>query len=119
MEIFLDGGLFELIIAVSICYMLNFIFLRKYLFYLFCLLSVVSAICLFFIHSGDAYYLCVSLCLLNSFLLVFMLWRQRTKFPGENLFDVEALKHKFLKKKAKDTATGTNHTEGIARQVME
>jgi len=99
MEIFADGGLFELVIIAGIGYAINFIFLRKYLLYIFSALTFASPVSLIFISRGELYYLCVSLCVFNSIFLIILLWRQRARFPKEDLFDIAALKRRFLKKR--------------------
>jgi hypothetical protein len=95
MEIFVDGGLFELLLAVAFGYALNFIFFRKYLLIIFSALSVLAPIALFFLPPGELRYFITGICFINSILLVVLLWKQRMYFPNEPLFDVEKWKKKF------------------------
>lgn len=99
MEIFVDGGLFEIIIAVAFGYAINFIFLKKYLLFIFSSITILSPVALMFFNSGEQYYWLVSICISNAVLLVILLWRERLK--GNNkLFDVEKFKSKFFSKKS-------------------
>jgi hypothetical protein len=59
MEIFVDGGLFELLITLSLGYLINVIYLKKYLLLLFSCVSIGAPIGLLFLHKGGALYLLV------------------------------------------------------------
>jgi hypothetical protein len=86
MEIFIDGGLFEFFIGVIIAYVMNYIFLKKYLLLLFSSITIVSPILLIFFRVSELYYSCVSICIFNSIFLVVLLWRERQRNPEMPLF---------------------------------
>lgn len=92
MEIFVDGGLFELIIGIALAYAINYIFLKKYLLIIFSVVAVAAPFALFFIRTGELYGWIVSLCIVNGVFLVLLLWRQRLQFPKQSLIDVDRLK---------------------------
>ena len=98
MEPFLDGGLFEVLIAVLIGYSLNFIFLKKYLLVIFSLVSIVAPVLLFFIHAKEIFYWLVSICIFNTVFLITLLWKQRITEPGKSLFDVKRYVDRYFKK---------------------
>lgn len=103
MEIFVDGGLFELLIAAVLGYMINYIFLKKYLLILFSVISVAAPVLLLFTGKGDLFYFLIALTLINSILLVILLWTERKRHPFEPLFKIERPKKivsKFFKKKS-------------------
>lgn len=95
METFLDGGVFELLIAILFASFLNLIFLRKYLLILFSVLVISCPVILLFINKNELYYWIVSLCFFNSCLLVILIWKEKKKHPKEALFDVESMKNKL------------------------
>jgi hypothetical protein len=95
MEPFLDGGLFELLIAIFFALSLNFIFLKKYLLLIFSGLILSFPILLFFISKNELYYWIVSLCSLNAVFLVVLLWKEKNKNPDQPLFDVDIMKNKL------------------------
>ena len=95
MEPFLDGGLFELFIAVFFAASLNFIFLKKYLLFIFSLLILAFPVLLFFIDKNELYYWMVSFCVFNAVFLVVLLWKVKNKNPEEPLFDAESMKKKL------------------------
>ena len=95
METFLDGGLFEVMLALLIATCLNFIFIRKYLLIIFSATIILCPLTLMFIHKSEFYYLLVSFCLFNSVFLVFLIWKEKRKNTSGQLFDVTALKNKL------------------------
>jgi hypothetical protein len=101
METFLDGGLFEILIAMVFAISLNFIFLKKYLLVIFSLGTVSYPIVLFFINRDELYYWLVALCVFNSVFLVVLLWKKKMEKPNEPLFDIDNLKIKLLAIKRK------------------
>jgi len=92
MEPFLDGGLFELIIAIVFAYVLNFIFLKKYLLIVFSLISVAGPISLLVISKGELYNLIIGLCIFNALLLNVVLWQHRVNAPDKLLIDIDKYK---------------------------
>jgi hypothetical protein len=96
MEIFLDGGLFEILIAMSCAIFLNFIFLRKYLLIIFSLLIIACPLMLFFIKKNELYYWVVAFCFMNAILLTVLLWKEKRKNTRGPLFDVENMKNKIV-----------------------
>lgn len=99
MEIFVDGGLFELIIAIAFGYAINYIFLKKYLLIIFSCIAILSPVTLIFFNSGELYYWLITICIINAILLVLLLWKERLKVPKQPLFDVGKFKRKFFRKK--------------------
>ena len=95
MEIFIDGGLFELLLAVAFGYAINFIFLKKYLLIIFSAISLIAPVALFFFNNGELRYWIISICIINSILLVTLLWRQRQDFPGRPPINIEKFKRQF------------------------
>lgn len=104
MEIFVDGGLFELFLAIVFAYSLNYIFLKKYLLLLYSVCALAAPIALIFINRSELYFVIIGLCLFNSIVLVVLLWKARLQFPGKPLFDLEELKNKIMKHKKADKA---------------
>jgi hypothetical protein len=95
MEIFFDAGLFEFLIAVSLGYVINFIFMRKYLLIIFSVFAVAAPVLFFFFNKGEAFYFLVSFCILNSLFLVFLLWKTYFLLPNEPLIDIKQIKKRF------------------------
>ena len=95
METFLDGGLFELIIAIVFAYFLNFIFLKKYLLLIFSLLIITAPVILFFINKNELHSWLVAICLFNAVLLIVLLWKEKIRNPAESLFNVAGMKNKL------------------------
>ena len=104
MEIFVDGGLFELLIALSLGYLINVIYLRKYLLVVYSCVAIASPILLFFLVRNDIFYLLAAITLLNSILLVVLLWRQRMHMPGKPLFNLRNWRAKFSFRKSETSS---------------
>jgi hypothetical protein len=96
METFFDGGLFELIIFFAFATLFNFIFLRKYLLIVYSVIAVGSPVILFFIHKTELYYWLVTICCINSLLMVIVLWMEKLKHPEKLLFDLTGLKRNLI-----------------------
>ncbi len=104
MEIFIDGGLFELLIAVAFGYAINYLFSKKILLVLFSIMAVTTPVLLLFFKQGEGFYFLVFLCLFNSVLLVVLLWKWREQKPDEPLFDIHPYTRpirRFLTKRKK------------------
>jgi hypothetical protein len=97
MEPFFDGGLFELLLFAAFAVCMNFIFLKRYLLVLFSLSVMASPVALFFVRRSELYYWLVALCVLNSCLLVALLWKEKQAHPQQPLFDTSRLKETSLK----------------------
>src|SRR6476469_6373675 len=95
METFLDGGLFEVLIAIAFAYFLNFVFLKKYLLIIFSLLIITAPVMLLFINKNELHFWMVVICLFNAVLLIVLLWREKKRNPGESLFNVVSMKNKL------------------------
>lgn len=95
MEIFIDGGLFELFIAVAFGYAVNFIFLKKYLLLIFSVLAIAAPAALFFFNAGELHNWIAGICFVNAIMLIVLIWKHRFNFPGRPLVDTEKLKSKF------------------------
>src|SRR3954470_13204944 len=86
MEIFIDGGLFELGVLFILAAGLNFIFLRRIALIFYSAIVIALPLSLFLIRRGELYFTLLSFCLLNSTLLVVLLWREKIKHPNQPLF---------------------------------
>ena len=102
MEPFIDGGLFELLFALGLIYMINYVFLKKYLLIFFSIVSIIAPVMLFFLKKSELFSFIAGLCIFNGVLLVLLLWKQRQTSPGKPLFDAGKLKERFLRKKNND-----------------
>ena len=91
MELFFDGGLFEIILALGFAGILNFIFRKKILLIIFSVLIVAAPVFLFITRQGEVYYWIVSLCVFNSLLLVVLLWKQKRSDANGELFKIGAM----------------------------
>lgn len=89
MEPFIDGGLFEIFILVLLGSLLNYIFLKKYLLFMFSIVIFIGPVLLFFVPKGIWFDIIASLCLLNSVLLIILLWRERKLKPETPLFNIK------------------------------
>jgi hypothetical protein len=96
MEIFIDGGLFELSIAIATAYLINFIFLRKYLLIIFSVATITAPVIILFIPKGELFYFISAFSILNSIFLVLLLWKQRTQSPREPLVNIEKYRNKIV-----------------------
>ncbi len=104
MEIFIDGGLFELAIAIVFGYAANFIFMKKILLIIFSCIFILTPIALIaFTHLEELQVWLTIICILNALLLVAVLWTVKMKFPGQPLFDIDKLKRIVSKKKDSKT----------------
>jgi hypothetical protein len=92
MEIFIDGGLFEILLAITLGYTVNFVFAKKYLLIVFSVISIVAPALLFFLHQGEWFYFLLVICMFNSALLVILLWKMKEQNGEEPLFDIGAAK---------------------------
>ena len=99
METFLDGGVFEMIIAFVFAVTLNFIFIRKYLLLIFSLVIIVCPVLLFFVNEQELRAWLVVISIFNSVLLVCLLWKTKKDHPQEPLFKVDFLKEQLTKVK--------------------
>ena len=95
METFLDGGLFELLMAILFASLLNIIFLKKFLLIIFSILVISCPLVLLFINRNELYYWLVSICIFNSCLLMILLWKEKKMHPKEVLFNIENMKNKL------------------------
>jgi hypothetical protein len=106
MEIFIDGGLFELAIAVGLGYAVNYIFKHKYLLVGYSVLIIAIPILDLFIKKGDWFYVLFFISMLNSILLIWLLWKQRPQSDQMQLLDTTRYKRlitdKFIKKQKRE-----------------
>lgn len=113
MEVFIDGGLFELIIAIAFGCAMNFILLRKHLLIAFSASAILSPTALFFIKNGEAINWIAAICIINAVILTILLWKHRADFPGKPLIDTKSLRKKIpgIRKKEPDLQSSlTEHT---------
>lgn len=99
MEVFFDGGLFELFLVVGIGYSLNFIFQKKYLLILFSIVSIVAPVLLLFANLSEIFIGLASVSIFNAFFLITLLWKQRLARPNQPLFEVKKYIDKYFKRK--------------------
>ena len=92
MEPFVDGGFFEILIALALGYVVNYIFLKKYLLIVYSGVAILTPILLTLIPKHELYYVVASVCFLNSILLVILLWREKNRDPGSKLFSLKRAK---------------------------
>ncbi len=97
MEIFLDGGWFEIVIAFFLGITLNFIFFRKYLLIIFSLIILAGPVFLFFVKNSELFNWFVIMSIFNSVLLVWLLWKTKKDHPQDRLFNVDPIKSKLIK----------------------
>jgi hypothetical protein len=90
MEIFVDGGLFELILVIGLVCAINYIAVRKWLLIFYSLISVLAAMSLFFIKEWAIFDAAVIVCVMNSILFTVLLWNTRNK-EGSQLIDISGL----------------------------
>ena len=97
MEIFIDGGLFELTVAIATGYLINYIFLRKYLLIVFSIAAIAAPLINLFIFRGELYYFFSAFTIVNSVFLVLLLWKQRGRSPHEPLVNIERYRKKLIR----------------------
>ena len=95
MEIFIDGGLFEIGILTALAYTINYIFLKKYLLIIFSVVSILSPLALIFFRTGELFYWFTAVSFINGILLVVLLWKIRDKFPQRPLFDLSKFRKRL------------------------
>ena len=91
MEVFFDGGLFELLALFAFGCAINFIFAHKYLLLICSALAFSCPVGLFFV-SGHLRGWLAGFCILNGALCVFLLWKMRMARDDRPLFDLDKLK---------------------------
>jgi len=96
MEVFVDGGLFELIIVVALGYVFNQIFRSKFFMVVYSGVIVASSVLIIFVNKNDVFYILAVINVINSFLLVILLWRIRVTKSDEPLFNIK----KYLPKRS-------------------
>lgn len=99
MEPFIDGGLFELFIAIRVGYSLNFIFKRKYLLVIYSIMSIAAPIILLFTNKSELFLWLVSINIFNSTILIIFLWKQQLSNPNKSLFETDKLLEIFFQKR--------------------
>jgi hypothetical protein len=97
MEVFVDGGLFELIIIVALGYVFNHVFRNRLLMIVYSVVVVASSILIIFLNRNDFFYVLAVVNILNSILLVTLLWRIRATKNNEPLFNIK----KYLPQKSR------------------
>ena len=98
MEPFFDGGLIELFIASLFAFVLNYIFLRRYLLVVYSTVVIACPVLLFFYRSGELANWLTAVCLFHAVLLVVLLWKQKSAEPHKQLFDIQKMKDEFKSK---------------------
>ena len=101
MELFLDGGLFEIAGLLVFASVINYIFSRKYLLIIFSAAVMIAPVLLFFIKETELFNWLMAFIIFNSTLFVLLLWKQRSAASGKPLFDTDYLKRKFIHVKKK------------------
>jgi len=83
MEPFLDGGMFELIIAAAFIYSANFVLRKKYVLWIYSIIAILSPILLLFFYRHEWILILGLICLFNSVFLVVVLWKIRKEKRGD------------------------------------
>ena len=86
MEIFVDGGLFEIVLASVFAAAFNFIFRRKVLLIIYAFVLVIAPLALLFTANKEVLYTVVAFILINQVLLAILLLREHFRNPGAPLF---------------------------------
>ena len=97
MEIFLDGGLFEMVGLMLIATLINYIFFKKYLLVIYSVITITSPLLMFFI--GDRFkFVLISISIFNSIVLVILLWQIKLYHTERKIIDLKAFESmNFLK----------------------
>ena len=101
MEVFLDGGLFEIIGFLLFASLSNYIFSKKYLLIIYSVIAIAAPILLFFSKDTEIFYWVIALIIFNSILFVSLLWKVRKGTGDKQLFDTSFLKRKLMQVKEK------------------
>jgi hypothetical protein len=91
MEVFVDGGLFELFALLAFGCAINFIFAHKYLLLLFSAVAFAGPVGLLFVSENLRAWP-AGFCILTGALLTFLLWKMRLARGDRPLFDLNKLK---------------------------
>jgi hypothetical protein len=86
MEIFVDGGLFEIILASVFAAAINFVFRRKMLLIAYAVVLVTAPLVLLFTANKEVLYTVVAFAVINHLLLAIVLLREHNRNPGAPLF---------------------------------
>src|SRR4030095_4277303 len=101
MEVFIDGGLFEIIGLLLFASLFNYIFSKKYLLIFFSVVAISAPFTLFFVKDKEIFYWVVALIIFNSIVFVSLLWKVWTGKDDKRLFDTGYLKRKLMQIKDK------------------
>jgi len=105
MEIFVDGGLFELIALLIFGYGMNYILRRKLLLIAYCIIALASPFGVIFLHEGFIRECLAVVSVVNAGILVFILVSRYKENKDQPLFDVSSYYKKlpsFIRKKIKN-----------------
>lgn len=98
MEIFVDGGLFELVIFVALGYVINQVFKNKFFLIVYSVMIIGAPLLIIFMERADMFYILAAINVLNSILLVILLWQLRSVKSNEPLFNIKKYLPKKLRK---------------------
>lgn len=101
MELFLDGGLFEIAGLLLFASVINYIFSKRYLLIIFSAAVLIAPALLFFIKDSEIFNWLMAFMTFNSIVFVLLLWKQRKQVSGGPLFDTDSLKKKLMYVKRK------------------
>ena len=102
MEIFIDGGLFELIVFLGFGYVLNFLLKKIYLLIFYCVLAISAPLIILFLQEGWIKDSVVAFNVLNVGVFVFLLldhYREKKDEPLINLSRYRKKLPSFFRKK--------------------
>ena len=102
MEIFIDGGMFELLAAAALAYTINFIFLKKYLLIIYSLLLIATPVLfLFTSKDNEVYFVLLFFAFFNAVVFVALLWKLKLEDEKAPLFNVKSIAGKWKRMPSK------------------
>ena len=106
MEVFADGGLFEIIGLLLFASLTNYIFSKKYLLIIFSAVAITAPILLVLVRDSEIFYWVIGVLMFNSILFVSLLWKVWRGNSDKRLFDTSFLKRKLVQFKDKAKMRG-------------
>lgn len=95
MEIFVDGGLFEIFIALGLASAMNTIVQKKYLLVVYTALVITSAVSVMFV-KGELFWIFSIVNLISVVMLALLLWKHHLVNKGKKLFDLKGISNKSV-----------------------
>lgn len=95
MEIFIDGGLFELLIFLGFGYGLNYIFKKRFLLIAYCVLALMAPFGILFLQEGWLLDILIAFNVLNAAVFVFLLFDHYKEKKDQPLIDLSRYRKKL------------------------